>query len=293
MIAIQFKINHFFTIANYFNTMAIYFNTITIYFNVNHFKINLKMITFLGGFMNLSYVKKYFINFCLAILISLLIAFVYFITSAFQSINSAIQNQMIKTISTFIISFIIVVILAKMYNENIVENTYKKLSLKSLFKYDKKHISTILSLLMVSIIFAIGTSIFISKLTEGYDSDSNFGMIDFIAAFTYVPFLEELIFRGLFFNIASSLLDMKNHIVKNIAVVANIILFLTMHYSSCGFPRFNIPLSLLISILPRIVISASMVYIYIETRDIKYNIFLHMIYNFTAYVINYILMPYM
>lgn len=246
--------------------------------------------------MNLSYVKKYFINFCVAILISLLIAFVYFITSAFQSINSAIQNHMIKTISTFIISFIIVVILAKMYNENIVENTYKKLSLKSLFKYnkyDKKHISTILSLLMVSIIFAIGTSIFISKLTEGYDSDSNFGMIDFIAAFTYVPFLEELIFRGLFFNIASSLLDMKNHIVKNIAVVANIILFLTMHYSSCGFPIFNMPLSLLISILPRIVISASMVYIYIETRDIKYNILLHMIYNFTAYVINYILMPYM
>lgn len=291
MIAIHFKINHFFTIANYFNTTAIYFNTITIYFNVNHFKINLKMITFLGGFMNLSYVKKYFINFCVAILISLLIAFVYFITSAFQSINSAIQTQMIKTISTFIISFIIVVILAKMYNENIVENTYKKLSLKSLFKYDKKHISTILSLLMVSIIFAIGTSIFISKLTEGYDSDLNFGMIDFIAAFTYVPFLEELIFRGLFFNIASSLLDMKNHIVKNIAVVANIILFLTMHYSSYGFPIFNIPLSLLISILPRIVISASMVYIYIETRDIKYNIFLHMIYNFTAYVINYILMP--
>ncbi|MBY2478746.1 CPBP family intramembrane metalloprotease, partial [Clostridioides difficile] len=232
--------------------------------------------------MNLSYVKKYFINFCIAILISLLIAFVYFITSAFQSINSAIQNQMIKTISTFIISFIIVVILAKMYNESIVENTYKKLSLKSFFKYnkyDKKHISTILSLLMVSIIFAIGTSIFISKLTEGYGSDSNSGMITFIAAFTYVPFLEELIFRGLFFNIASSLLDMKNPIVKNIAVVANIILFLTMHYSSCGFPIFNIPLSLLISILPRIVISASMVYIYIETRDIKYNIFLHMIYN--------------
>lgn len=243
--------------------------------------------------MNFSHAKKYLINFCVGILISLLIVFVYFLTSAFQSINSAIQNHTIKTISTFIISFIIVVILAKMYNEGIIEDTYKKLSLKSFFKYDKKHMSSILSLLIVSIIFAKGTSIFISKLTEGYGSDSNSGMLTFITAFTYVPFIEELIFRGLFFNVAYNLLDMKNPIVKNIAVIVNIILFLTMHYSSCGFPRFNMTLSLLISILPRIVISASIIYIYIETRDIKYNIILHMIYNFTAYVISYILMPYM
>lgn len=239
--------------------------------------------------MNFSNIKKYFLNLCGAMLVSILIVFVYLIASAFESTNKLFSNQTINSMSTFIISFIIVFILAKVYNEGILEDSYKKLSIKSFLSYDKKYISLTLTLLIISIVFGAILSVIISNLTQAHGFDTKFNLIVFIGAFTYIPFIEELIFRGMFFNIASNVLDMKNNTVMKIAIIVNLITFLLMHYTSVGFPNFNLFLSLLASILPRVVISASLIYIYIKTKDIKYNIILHMLYNFIIIIINSIL----
>ncbi|MCC0735430.1 CPBP family intramembrane metalloprotease [Clostridioides sp. ZZV14-6009] len=236
--------------------------------------------------MNFSNIKKYFLNFCGAILVSLLIVFVYLIASAFESTNKLFSNQTINSMSTFIISFIIVFVLAKVYNEGILEDSYKKLSIKSFLNYDKKYISLTLSLLIISIVFCKILALIIYDLTQEYGSDTELSLAIFISSFTYVPFIEELIFRGMFFNIASNLLDMKNNTVIKITIIVNLITFLIMHYTSFGFPNFNLFLSLLASILPRVVISASLIYIYIKTKDIKYDIILHMLYNFIIIIIN-------
>lgn len=236
--------------------------------------------------MNFSNIKKYFLSFCGAILVSILIVFVYLIASAFESTNKLFSNQTINSISTFIISFIIVFVLAKVYNEGILEDSYKKLSIKSFLNYDKKYILLTLRLLTISIIFGSILSVIISNLTQGHDFDTKFNLLLLIGGFTYIPFIEELIFRGMFFNIASNLLDMKNNTVMKIAIIVNLITFLIMHYTSIGVPNFNFFLSLLASTLARIVISTSLIYIYIKTKDIKYNIILHMLYNFIIIIIN-------
>lgn len=106
--------------------------------------------------MNFSNIKKYFLSFCGAILVSILIVFVYLIASAFESTNKLFSNQTINSISTFIISFIIVFVLAKVYSKGILEDSYKKLSIKSFLNYDKKYILLTLRLKTLStILFCI------------------------------------------------------------------------------------------------------------------------------------------
>lgn len=48
--------------------------------------------------MNFSNIQKYFLNFCGAILVSLLIVFVYLIASAFESTNKLFSSQTINSI---------------------------------------------------------------------------------------------------------------------------------------------------------------------------------------------------
>ncbi|UEL47226.1 CPBP family glutamic-type intramembrane protease [Terrisporobacter hibernicus] len=54
---------------------------------------------------------------------------------------------------------------------------------------------------------------------------------------------------------------------------------MSVHYISYNLADFNLILSLLIAIIPRLAISISLTYIYIKTKDIKYNIILHIVYN--------------
>ncbi|MCC3863192.1 CPBP family intramembrane metalloprotease [Terrisporobacter petrolearius] len=106
-----------------------------------------------------------------------------------------------------------------------------------------------------------------------------------ISAFTFRPLMEELIFRGVYFNIASDYLDMKNNVVKNMVIITNIILFMLLHTENWGYSNYNIILSVISSALPRLVGSISITYIYIKTKDIKYNIILHMLNNFLGVII--------
>lgn len=87
--------------------------------------------------MNFSNIKKYFLSFCGAILVSILIVFVYLIASAFESTNKLFSNQTINSISTFIISFIIVFVLAKVYNEGILD--MKNNTVMKICNYSQSH----------------------------------------------------------------------------------------------------------------------------------------------------------
>ncbi len=82
---------------------------------------------------------------------------------------------------------------------------------------------------------------------------------------------------------------MNNKTIKNIVIIINIIMFMSVHYVSYNFPNFNIILSLLIAILPKLAVSISLTYVYMKTKDIKYNIILHIVYNFLIISIDYIL----
>lgn len=238
--------------------------------------------------MNFADIKKYFLNIFGTIIISLFIIFIFTLSSVFENIDYFFTNKDIGIIFRFIISFIVIFILSKIYNEDILKNSFKKLSIKSFFEYEKKYVLLTFSLLIISFFFCLVSHLTIYKIFNIPVSNTEHDIGYWIGAFIYTPFIEELVFRGLFFNIAISLLDMENNVVKYISVIANISIFLVAHYTSFGFNDFNIFLSLIITIVPRLAISISFTYLYIKTKDIKYNIILHMIYNFTLIFTSFI-----
>ena len=235
-------------------------------------------------------VKKYFLNFCGAILISLLTIIIFLLFQSIELIEELFSNQIISFIVVFIAYFIAILILSKIYNNGILQNTYKKISLRSFFEYDKKYVLLTLSLLIISRLFPLLIDKVMYRMFSQINSpDVQLSFIFLIGAFTYAPIVEELIFRGIFFNIASDWIDMNDKTVKNIVIIINIIMFMSVHYVSYNFPNFNIILSLLIAILPRLAVSISLTYVYMKTKDIKYNIILHIVYNFLIISIDYIL----
>nr|WP_312983811.1 CPBP family intramembrane glutamic endopeptidase [Clostridioides sp.] len=232
--------------------------------------------------MNISNMKKYFLSFCGAVLIFFFIVFVFIASYGFQEISRIIPNKILSISSLLVTIFIMILILSKIYNDGIFNKSFKKLSLKNFFSYNKKYVLLSLSLVIFSVLFANVISEITTKITQGYDLDIdieeeiNYLIIGIII---YAPFIEELMFRGIFFNIASNLLDMENKVVKHITILTNIMAFMMIHYIGYGFTNFNFTLSLLLAILPRIAVSVSLVYVYLKTKDIKYNIILHMLYN--------------
>lgn len=234
--------------------------------------------------------KKYFLNFCGAVLISLLTIIIFLLFQSIELIEELFSNQIISFIVVFIAYFIAIFILSKIYNDGILQNTYKKISLRSFLEYDKKYVLLTLSLLIISRLFPLLIDKVMYRMFSQINiPDVQLSFIFLIGAFTYAPIVEELIFRGIFFNIASDWIDMNDKTVKNIVIIINIIMFMSLHYVSYNLPDFNVILSLLIAIIPRLAISISLTYVYMKTKDIKYNIILHIVYNFLIFSINYIL----
>ncbi len=150
-------------------------------------------------------VKKYFLNFCGAVLISLLTIIIFLLFQSIELIEELFSNQIISFILVFIAYFIAIFILSKIYNDGILQNTYKKISLRSFFEYDKKYVLLTLSLLIISMLFLLLIDKVTYRIYSQVDSpDMQLSFIFLIGAFTYSPILEELIFRGIFFNIASN-----------------------------------------------------------------------------------------
>ncbi len=234
--------------------------------------------------------KKYFLNFCGSVLISLLTIIIFLLFQSIELIEELFSNQIISFIVVFIAYFIAILILSKIYNNGILQNNYKKISLRSFLEYDKKYVLLTLSLLILSMLLLLPINKVTDIIFSQVDSpDIQLSFIFLIGAFTYGPIIEELIFRGIFFNIASDWIDMNNKTVKNTVIIINIIMFMSLHYVSYNLPDFNVILSLLIAIIPRLAISISLTYVYMKTKDIKYNIILHIVYNFLIFSINYIL----
>lgn len=235
-------------------------------------------------------IKKYFLSFLGAILIFLITLFIYMMVMTAESIEIFFSNQITSIIIVFMVYSIIIFLLSKIYNDGILHNTYRKLSISSLFKYDKKYVVLTLLCLFISILYCyLSGEVLELILHQINEPDLKLRMIFYLGAIVYAPIIEELIFRGIFFNIASTWLDMDDKIVKAIVIIINIIMFLSIHYIDYNFSKFNFLLSLLVSIIPKIFVSVSLTYIYFKTKDIKYNCILHIIYNFLILSISYIL----
>ena len=232
----------------------------------------------------ISLLPKYFFNFCGAILIFLVTCILLVLVQIFERTEGLSSSDMINAIIFFTVYFVIILIYCKIYNNGILENAYRKISIKSLLDYNKKDILFMLSLLIMSLLWC-ALFLYITELIPyGNAPDIEISNILLISVFTFRPFMEELIFRGVYFNIASDYLDMKNNVVKNIVIIINIILFILLHTENWGYPNYNIILSVITCALPRLVISISATYIYFKTKDIKYNIILHMLYNFLGII---------
>ena len=233
----------------------------------------------------ISLLPKYFLNLCGAILIFLGTCLLLLLTQIFERTEGLSSSDMINAIIFFTGYFVIILIACKIYNNGILENAYRKISIKSLLDYNKKYILLTLSLLIISVLLGVLFLYIIEQVPYGNVSDDELNSILLlISAFTLRPFMEELIFRGIYFNAADDYLDMKNNVVKNIVIIANIILFIIIHTRDWGYPNYNFILSVITCALPKLVASISFTYIYIKTKDIKYNIILHMLYNFLGII---------
>lgn len=232
----------------------------------------------------ISLLPKYFFNFCGAILIFLITCILLLLIQIFERTEGLSSSDMINAIIFFTGYLVIILITCKIYNNGILENAYRKISLKSLLDYNKKYILITLSLPMMSMLWGYLCSHITEQMPYGNASNMELSNILLISAFTFRPLMEELIFRGGYFNIAYDYLDMKNNVVKNIVIITNIILFIIIHTRDWGYSNYNLILSVISSALPRLLISISLTYIYVKTKDIKYNIILHMLNNFLGII---------
>ncbi|WP_343337497.1 hypothetical protein TPELB_24870 [Terrisporobacter petrolearius] len=233
----------------------------------------------------ISLLPKYFFNFCGAILIFLVACISLLLIQIFERTEGLSSSDIINAIIFFTGYFVIILITCKIYNNGILENAYRKISIKSLLDYNKKYILITLSLPIMSMLWGYLCSHITEQMPYGNASNMELSNILLISAFTFRPLMEELIFRGVYFNIASDYLDMKNNVVKNIVIITNIILFMILHTRDWGYSNYNLILSVISSALPRLLISISITYIYVKTKDIKYNIILHMLNNFLGVII--------
>jgi len=233
----------------------------------------------------ISLLPKYFFNFCGAILIFLVTCISLVLIQIFERTEGLSSSDMINAIIFFTGYFVIILVSCKIYNNGILENAYRKISIKSLLDYNKKYILLTLSLPIMSMLWGYLCSHITEQMPYGNAPNMELSNILLISAFTFRPLMEELIFRGVYFNIASDYLDMKNNVVKNIVIITNIILFMLLHTENWGYSNYNIILSVISSALPKLVGSISLTYIYIKTKDIKYNIILHMLNNFLGVII--------
>lgn len=241
----------------------------------------------IGELMSNLNIKKYISNFCGAVFISLLSFIIFAFSLCFEEISRLFTNQIIKNTLIFVPAFLMILILSKVYNEGVLYNPFDKISIKSFINYNKKYVLLVLSLITISLLFVEIIDIISTKITQDYDNIMIYDFIMLIGAITYTPFIEELVFRGLFFNLAFNLLDLENKVVKYIAIITNIILFSYIHYIDYDLQSYNFLLSSLISVVPKLAVSTSLVYVYFKTKDIKYNIILHMLYNSMVLFISY------
>lgn len=153
--------------------------------------------------------KKLFFNFCGAILIGFLITLIFSFIAQLKLINQLFLNQMVGGILQFSLLALIILILFKVYNEEIGKTTFKKISAKDFFEFNKKDLKMVLFLLVISIILGGIISSIIAMIAQDQESNVTITAIYVIGTITYTPFLEELVFRGMFYNLAYEWLDMK------------------------------------------------------------------------------------
>lgn len=92
------------------------------------------------------------------------------------------------------------------YNINTIGNT-KSEFLKNNLTTDEE-VKIVLYKLTKSVTERLCKHGFVCSVTQDYGTKKLYDFVDLIGAITYTPFIEELVFRGLFFNLTFNLLDM-------------------------------------------------------------------------------------
>ncbi|GAA0237134.1 CPBP family intramembrane glutamic endopeptidase [Metaclostridioides mangenotii] len=233
--------------------------------------------------MDYSGFKKYFLNFCGAILIFLFINILFLFTQQVISIDQLFSNQIIGNLLSTLCFSIIIFILVKVYNDGIINSMYKKVSINSLLHFNKKNMLLLLILLFIAFAYVwlllsnVFKEILINNGSREYNLEYNFLFKMILVA----PILEELYFRGIFNNIAINSLKVEKLSDEYFIAIINAILFSLLHYNTFATLNISVFLSLLMAFLTIIVYSISFWFIYIKTKDIKYNIILHILVNLT------------
>ncbi len=88
---------------------------------------------------------------------------------------------------------------------------------------------------------------------------------EFLDFYLFIPFFEEILFRGIYFNLFVNSQDFKNRIFN---LLMNSFIFAIVHFKSNVYMFLSVFVHSIIYGL-----------IYLRTKNIKYPIFLHMIFN--------------
>jgi membrane protease YdiL (CAAX protease family) len=158
---------------------------------------------------------------------------------------------------------------------------YKKVSINSLLHFNKKNMLLLLILLFVAFayVWLLLSNVFKEILINNGSKEYNLGYNFMFKTILVAPILEELYFRGIFYNIAINSLKVEKLSDEYFIAITNSILFSLLHYHSFATLNISVFLSLLMAFLTIIVYSISFWFIYMKTKDIKYNITLHILIN--------------
>ncbi|WP_304340560.1 CPBP family intramembrane glutamic endopeptidase [Metaclostridioides mangenotii] len=233
--------------------------------------------------MDYSVFKKYFLNLCGAILIFLFITILFSFTQQVISIDQLFSNRFIGSILSTLCFFIFTFIIVKVYNDGIINSMYKKISINSLLHFNKKNMLLLLLLLLIAFAYVglLLSTVFKEIIINNGSKEYNLGYIIMFKTILVAPVLEELYFRGIFYNIAINSLKIEKLSDEYFIAIINSILFSLLHYNSFATLNIGVFLSLLMAFLMILVYSISFWFIYIKTKDIKYNITLHILINLT------------
>lgn len=231
--------------------------------------------------MDYSGFKKYFLNFCGAILLFLFITILFSFTQQVMLIDQLFSNRIIGSILSTLCFFIFTFIIVKVYNDGIINSMYKKVSINSLLHFNKKNMLLLMLLLFISFAYVglLLSTVFKEIIINNGSKEYNLGYIIMFKTILVAPVLEELYFRGIFYNIAINWLKVEKLSDEYFIAIINSILFSLLHYHSYATLNISVFLSLLMAFFMILVYSISFWFIYMKTKDIKYNITLHILIN--------------
>lgn len=203
-----------------------------------------------------------------------ILAFALYITlQLFYFVPQRIHLGNMRVLVTALVTVIILFVIAYLYRGQLKE--------KNLWEFNESPHwdSRRILIALIGFILIVACSVMMLKLVGGGVSENqrrldkiaehNEGLFRIMVVFI-APFCEELVFRGMFFNIFFTKPTEKN---KWLGIVANGLLFAYMHDPT--FSKY---------ILVYWVLGIILAWVYMQTKDIRYSMLVHMCYNGMGFI---------